>query len=79
MEDVSFNEPSFRTTRPAASSKRSLLTRMTIGLGLASDEQSAQRVLLIIAVLAFAVATFFFLHSQPHALSPEEAQKYFPK
>jgi Na+/pantothenate symporter len=63
MSDVTFNEPQYDQERSSRATKRpSTLTSLFISLGLAKDEPSAQRAMLIttvvIAVLAIAIYVY---------------------
>ncbi len=65
MSDVTFDEPEYAVRSAASQPKRqSLLTRLTISTGLATDEASAQRVLLIGAVIIAALAIAVYLYGQ---------------
>lgn len=80
MSDVSFNEPTYASARPRPQ-KQSLLTRLMFSVGLAKTEAGAQRVLLIIAVVAAVAAAGIYLFTNApaqnggagvHAPSPNE-------
>jgi len=71
MTDVEFNEPNYATRAsgiPAAGGS-SAFSRLVIKTGLAKDEKGAQRVLLIIAILAIVIAAFVFFGG--HKSAPE--------
>lgn len=53
--NVSFDEPSYAPTRQAAP-KTNLLAKAVISLGLAKDEQGAQTVLLLTALVCLGAA-----------------------
>lgn len=72
--DVSFNEPSYERGRTPTQKKASFLSRLVIKCGLASDEQGAQRVMLIllivVLVLLAAVLVFGLQSTSSAGLEP---------
>lgn len=72
MADISFNEPQYKNaSRPG---RGSFLSSLAIKSGLAKDEQGAQRVLLVAAILiaAFAVGVYVFAYPTPTTLPPDD-------
>lgn len=59
---VEFQEEEMPIAAHAKLKKHSLITRTLIGLHIAKDEVSAQRILLIIAGLCLAAAVLIFLN-----------------
>lgn len=66
MSDVTFNEPEYQQSRSGHGPKETFFTRVFIKLGLAKDEQSAQRAMLIVTIVIALAAVgiyFFFVRS----------------
>lgn len=71
MENVQFNEPEYGA-RVSAQKQASGLSRLVMKAGLAKDDAGAQRVLLIIAILAVvATAIILWTVMAPAAPPPE--------
>jgi hypothetical protein len=70
MADIQFNEP--RYARPSASVHRhSWVTGLVIRSGLAADERSAQKTLLVVLVLTIAgIVAIFVLNGSGGAVVP---------
>lgn len=66
MSDVEFNEPSFESMpRPQTIKEPSRLSKLVISTGLATDEKSAQMVLLVAGVVCLVVAGLVYFLSSP--------------
>lgn len=72
MDNITLEEPVYQAPAQAAR-KPSMLSQLAISWGLARDEKGAQRVLLIVAVVAFLAAVGIFFSSpanRPDAALP---------
>lgn len=69
MSGVQFEEP-IRTTSEGSKSNSSFVSFL-LKQGLVKDEGQGQTLLIIIALLAFAAAGYFFMESMPKVAPPE--------
>ena len=68
MGNVTFDEPE-AGRRPVAQ-KQSGLTSLVIGMGLAKDAKGAQKILLLVVVIAIALSVFLILSTSSPSVRP---------
>ncbi len=72
MSDVTFNEPHYQSG-PSPKKSPSFFDRILIATGLARDEASARRLLIIATVICFvlaAIVAFYGYPREPRAVPP---------
>lgn len=76
MPDVSFNEPQYRGSQRV--SRNTKLESMVMRMGLAKDGQSAQRVLLVAAIVFGVLAVLVYIYFMPSPPPPDELDVNLP-